>query len=150
VPGGRILPDVSLLGDPATGVAVVANVAFGGPSQNVYGGTSVATPQMAAMWALVLQACAQTTTCAKATGAKPYRLGNAAPLFWQIYSNQALYASTIYDVTFGNTGVNTCTFQSPCPPAQPAAGYNAGAGWDAATGLGAPFARHLIQAVVGV
>jgi subtilase family serine protease len=150
VPGGRILPDVSLLGDPATGVAVVANVAFGGPSQNVYGGTSVATPQMAAMWALVLQACAQTTTCSKATGAKPYRLGNAAPLFWQIYSNQALYTSTIYDITFGNTGINTCAFQSPCPPAQPAAGYNAGAGWDAATGLGAPFARHLIQAVAGV
>jgi subtilase family serine protease len=129
---------------------VVGNVKFGTGSQAAYGGTSVAAPQMAAMWALVLQACAQTTTCAKATGAKPYRLGNAAPLFWQIYSNQALYSSTIYDVTFGNNGTNTCTVELSCPSAQPAPGYNAGAGWDAATGLGAPFARHLIQAVVGV
>jgi subtilase family serine protease len=150
VSGGRILPDVSLLGDPETGVGVVGNVKFGTGSQAAFGGTSVATPQMAAMWALVLQACAQTTTCAKATGAKAYRLGNAAPLFWQIYSNQALYSSTIYDVTFGNNGINTCTVQLSCPSAQPAPGYNAGAGWDAATGLGAPFARHLITAVVGV
>jgi hypothetical protein len=30
------------------------------------------------------------------------------------------------------------------------AGFKAHAGWDAATGLGAPFARNLIKAIVGI
>lgn len=151
--GGRLVPDITLEGDPATGIGVVANVAFG-ENQIVVGGTSVATPQMAAMWALVLQACAQTSGCATATGSKPYRLGNAAGLLWgTIYKSQTLYTSTIYDVTFGNNGIVPCAFQGrgACPNPMPTAapGYPAGLGWDAVTGLGIPFARHLITAVTG-
>jgi subtilase family serine protease len=149
--GGRVLPDISLLGDSATGVGVVSNIAFGGTTQNVYGGTSVAAPEMAAMWALVLQACSKEPSCATATGAKAYRLGNAAPLLWKVYQSQTTYASTIYDVTFGNNGVTPCLVQQTCsvPQPLPSTGYSAGAGWDAVTGLGAPFARHLITAITG-
>jgi kumamolisin len=152
--GGRLLPDVSLEGDPATSVAVVANVAFG-EEQGEYGGTSVATPEMAAMWALVLQACAQTTTCATATGAKSYRLGNAAPFFWKnIYQkSQTAYNSTLLDITFGNNAILPCVYTScpdPQPTIDPTIGFSALSGWDAITGLGVPFARHLITAVVGI
>ncbi len=149
--GGRVLPDISLEGDPYTGVGVVGNVAFGQYTQSAYGGTSVAAPEMAAMWAVVLSACAKTPSCATATGAKPYRLGNAAPLLWKIYQNQATYGATIYDVTFGSNGTVPCEFQGGCSaPATPAPGFNASVGWDAVTGLGVPFTRHLIQAIVGV
>ena len=135
----------------ATAVGVVANSAFGGETQFLYGGTSVAAPEMAAMWALVLQACSQSAHCDTASGAKPYRLGNAAPLLWRIYQTQAQYDSTIDDVTFGNNGVAPCYFQQDCPNPVPSPdpGYSAGAGWDPVTGLGVPFARHLIAAVTG-
>jgi hypothetical protein len=36
------------------------------------------------------------------------------------------------------------------PTLDPTLGYAAGSGWDAITGLGVPFARHLITAVVGI
>jgi kumamolisin len=153
--GGRLLPDISLEADPETGVGVVANVAFGGVTQNVYGGTSVAAPEMAAMWAIVLSACSTSPSCATATGAKPYRLGNAAPLLWKIYQTQATYESSIYDVTFGANAIDPCEYSGTpgyvgcATPAPLPSAYSANAGWDAVTGLGAPFARHLISAVVG-
>jgi subtilase family serine protease len=146
--GGRVLPDISLEADPETGVGVVANVAFGGGTQYVYGGTSVAAPEMAAMWAVLLSACEKSSTCATATGAKPYRLGNAAPLLWKLYQTQSTYQSTIYDVTFGANSIDPCEYLG-CPPQPLPSGYTANAGWDPVTGLGAPFARHLIAAVVG-
>jgi len=44
------------------------------------------------MWVLVLSACKQTPACAaKGTGPHPYRLGNAAPLFYRIYNNDTEY-----------------------------------------------------------
>ncbi len=149
--GGRVLPDISLDADPVTGVDTVANVAFGG-SPRRYGGTSVAAPEMAAMWAIVLSACAKTPSCSVATGAKPYRLGNAAPLLWKLYQTQSVYSTSIYDVTFGNNGVLPCAFAGSCAPtsASPAPGFQSSVGWDAVTGLGVPFARHLIKAVVGI
>lgn len=152
--GGRNQPDVSLDGDPSSGVAVLLNTPFATSHLSEYGGTSVATPQMAAMWALVLQACAQTPSCAKAGGGHPYRLGNAAPLLYGIYNNPALYPTTIYDVTFGNNGQAGCLYNGSCdpnaPPPTPVPGYTAGTGYDNVTGLGVPFARHLIKAVAGV
>jgi subtilase family serine protease len=159
----RNLPDLSLEGDPATGVAVLAyaDPSFGGVQIGMLGGTSVSTPEMAAMWALVLQACKQTSSCANGPNAYPYRLGNPNPRFYQIYRNAALYAGTFYDVTYGdnaqlaycqgagkNDPVN-CPTVPPGPPTL-APGYSAGAGYDLDTGIGVPFARNLIKAVVGV
>jgi kumamolisin len=145
----RNLPDASLLGDPATGMAVLINASLGGPDVLEVGGTSVAAPEMAAMWALVLQACKQSTACATAQGPKPYRLGNAAPLLYPLYASGSTvlptYAATFYDVVYGN---NQQLPVAPSPGASPLdPGFNAGTGFDQVTGLGVPFARALIKAV---
>ncbi len=153
--GGRNQPDISLDGDPASAVAVVVDTPFATAHLSPSGGTSVAAPQMAAMWALVLSACRATPSCAKAGGAHPYRLGNAAPLLFGVYNDAAVYPTTIYDITFGNNGQvgcdlnpNGCDPNAPAPTPQP--GYTAGTGYDNVTGLGVPFARHLIKAIAGV
>jgi subtilase family serine protease len=152
MPGGRNQPDASLLGDPTGGVAVVLNTPFSGfAHQAVYGGTSVAAPEMAAMWALVLSACKATPSCASHGGAYPYRLGNAAPYFWSIYNNAAQYPATFYDITFGSNALVGCELNGTCSGSPtPGPGYTAGTGYDNVTGIGVPFARHLIKAVVGV
>lgn len=152
----RNQPDASLDADPQTGVAVAVNVSFGGGLSGA-GGTSVAAPEMAAMWALVLDACKQTAACtSKGSGSHPYRMGNAAPAFYAIYNSSTLYPATFLDIVDGNNGVRPCSVNpgqvGPCPNPSPtiAPGYNAGTGYDLTTGIGVPFGRHLIKSVVGV
>jgi subtilase family serine protease len=153
----RNVPDVSLDADDLTGVDVeiYADFKFLGDKQYLpVGGTSVAAPEAAAMWALVLQACKGSATCATAAGPVAYRLGNPNAYFYKIYANAAQYASTFYDVLYGNNG-QACLppssgTASPCPSSQPIdPGYAAGQGYDLVTGIGVPFARNLIKAVVG-
>ncbi|MDE2483527.1 MAG: S8 family serine peptidase [bacterium] len=144
----RNLPDVSMLGDPATGMAMLEYAApLGGPVVGDIGGTSVAAPEMAAMWALVLQACKASASCATAQGAKPYRLGNAAPLLYSLYANgstiEPTYAQTFYDVVYGDNSQRPV--QPTSAPLDP--GYNAAQDYDQVTGIGVPFARALIKAV---
>lgn len=157
----REQPDVALTGDPFTGVFMLQN-AFSRSAESLgaIGGTSVAAPEMAAMWALVLQACAKSPSCATAGGAAPYRLGNAAPLFYAIYGGafsgargnrsafvpQLPYAQVFYDVVYGNSAQTGQ--QNPVPP-PPRCCFVAGPGYDEVTGVGVPFAGHLIQAVTG-
>jgi kumamolisin len=149
----RNIPDISLDGDPATGISVLIDAPPLGPGlMGDEGGTSVAAPQAAAMWALVLQACRQSATCsAKGSGPHPYRLGNPNPLFYaQYYANgaaQPQYATTFYDVVYGNNAIEA----GPPPyfPGRPLdPGYNAGVGYDLVTGLGVPFGAHLIDAIL--
>jgi subtilase family serine protease len=153
----RNQPDASLDADPQTGVAVAVNTAFAGGGFGGAGGTSVAAPEMAAMWALVLDACKQTAACvAKGSGTKPYRFGNAAPSFYKIYNDTTLYPATFLDIVDGNNGVRPCSVNpaqvGPCPNPSPTPqpGFNAGVGYDLTTGIGVPFGRHLIKSVVGV
>jgi subtilase family serine protease len=122
-----------------------------------FGGTSVAAPEMAAMWALVVDACHQSSTCTgKGTGPHPYRLGNAAPYMYTIYNSTTLYPATFLDIVDGNNGVTPCAVNpgqvGPCPNPSPTPGpgFNAGKGYDLTTGIGVPFGRHLIKSVVGV
>jgi subtilase family serine protease len=151
----RAVPDVALLGDPATGVAVImdADPSLGGFATSPFspvGGTSVAAPQMAAMWALVLQACSTSSSCAGASGiAQKYRLGNPNPLLYKIYGQNtgALYQSVFNDILYG-TNQQQCTGSSCAQPLD--GGYIAGPGFDLVTGLGQPSARSLIKAVTGV
>ncbi len=150
----REVPDIALDADPKTGVAQVNYAAFS-PQVFADGGTSAAAPEAAAEWSLVLQACKQSSACATASGATPYRLGNAAPLFYRIYSGQAYlpYKQVFYDVIYGeNQAVPAPTptppvGQTPAPLPTPI-GYSAGPGYDMVTGLGVPFAGHLIDAIV--
>lgn len=170
----REQPDVSMDGDPSTGVAVVCQDAAegcaGGTSLNVIGGTSVAAPDMAAMWADVLSACVQRPSVGACQQGKAgphggWRLGNASPYLYAIYSNSTGYAkaqykingwtpsltytNVFYDIVYGDNemyaGSNP---QSPSPqPVVP--GYQAGPGYDEVTGVGVPFAGHLIDAMLG-
>jgi kumamolisin len=169
----RNVPDLSLDGDPDTGVSLIVNAdpSLGGETIEPIGGTSVSTPQMAAMWALVLQACKQTTSCvSKGKGAYPYRLGDPNATFYALYANAKSYATTFLPVDYGNNALamycyynssddNNCP--SPAPGASPtplpspipvASGYsaNAAGGYNQLTGIGVPFARALIRSVVGV
>ncbi len=147
----RNLPDIALEADPATGVTVLVNASLGGPETVAEGGTSVAAPEMAAMWALVLQACKQSSSCsARGTGTHPYRLGDPNGLLYPLYyangTVQPTYASTFYDVVFGNNALVSGPVPIVGPSLDP--GYNAGVGYDLVTGLGVPFADHLINAIL--
>jgi subtilase family serine protease len=145
----RTQPDVSLDADTNTGVTVDtdADPTLGGRSLFAVGGTSVAAPEMAAMWALVLEACKNTSKCnSEGSGSNPYRLGNPNTLLFPILTsaNAANYASAFYDVTFGNNAL----------PASNGNGYDqgftAGKGYDLVTGMGVPYASSLIKFIVGV
>ena len=147
----RNLPDLSMEADPSTGVAVLINAdpSLGGPQVLPVGGTSVAAPEMAAMWATVLNACKSRVSCPGApSGPKPYRYGLPNPQLYLIYAGKGTqsYALTFYDVVYGNNGQQGQP--SPGPTYDP--GYSAGVGYDQTTGLGVPFARSLIRAIAGV
>jgi hypothetical protein len=112
---------------------------------------------MAAMWALVLSAeCQKEGNCGSSTHA--YRLGNAAPYLYSVYAGQNLtggsftphltYAQTFYDVLYGSNAMAP-SGQTPSPSATPIPGYKAMTGYDQVTGVGVPFAGHLIQAITG-
>ena len=149
----RNAPDMANIADPETGVTLVLNSGpkLGGQSVVGEGGTSLAAPATAAMWGLVLQACKATAGCATASGPHPWRLGNAAPLFYKIYNNPSTYASSIYDVQYGNNGAPGVPVPYPTGAPQPNInGYYATPGYDLVTGVGNPFARSLIKAIVGV
>jgi subtilase family serine protease len=142
--GLRSQPDLALDADLNTGVAVVLNAApnLGGRVIEDVGGTSVAAPEMAAMWALVLQACDATPACvAHGTGSKPYRLGNPGVYLYQIYGNATQYQASFYDVLFGDNALPG--FGGALDP-----GFAAGKGYDLVTGLGAPYAKNLITSVL--
>jgi subtilase family serine protease len=145
----REQPDVSMIGDPSTGVAVVIN----GQIQGI-GGTSVAAPEMAAMWADVLSACkanAGKGACPTNTGGNYWRLGNAAPYLYAIYEQKQYqnwtpslaYDQVFYDIVYGDNQMSNPTYT----PASPIPGYTAGPGYDMVTGVGVPYAGHLIDAI---
>ena len=149
----RNQPDVSLLADSNTGVSVMINGPWGGTAFSV-GGTSVSAPQMAAMWALVVQACKASAQCSsKGSGLHPYRLGNAAPLFYQFYGKSGTsnpqYPTVFQDIVYGDNSSVTEPYGPTPAPSVWNLGYQAGAGYDLVTGLGVPYARNLIKAVTG-
>ena len=149
----REVPDISLDADPATGPSQINYAGFPGATQVFAdGGTSASAPEANAEWGLVLQACAGMPTCATATGYKPYRLGNPAPLFYSLY-HTSQYATTYYDVVYGNNQAKPAPTPTPQPGQTPAplptpVGYSSGPGYDMVTGLGVPFAGHLIDALI--
>jgi subtilase family serine protease len=161
----RCIPDVDLEGDPTTGVADLEYPAPGKGADVPIGGTSVSAPEMAAMWGLVLQACKQTPSCGTggsngAGSASPsYRLGNPDPLLYALYTNKPKYAEAFDDIVYGTSEIPTeaqTELQAEGGPNAYSTGVfapgaqSAGPGFDEASGLGAPFGRGLIRAIVGV
>lgn len=154
----RMIPDVSFLAgngayaalwvvcsDPASDGStqnytecVNTNGVF---DQNTYfagvGGTSAAAPAFAGMLALVAQA--------KGSSSDNYRLGQIDPVLYNLAGNSGTYASVFHDVTVGNNSV-VCASGSPnCGTNGFLTGYNSGAGYDLATGLGSVDVSALVK-----
>lgn len=107
----RVVADVSAVADPATGVAVYDSYgSTGGANWYVFGGTSVASPIIASVYALA------------ANAGIPFTIGSP-------YTN----TGQLWDVTSGSNG--RCTTKRD---ASNAALCTAGTGYDGPTGLGSP------------
>ena len=120
---GRVIPDVSAISDPATGVRFTSTSnATGGTQSGQVGGTSLGAPVMNG-----LQAVTQNFVNAQTyPGATP-SMGFVAPVLYQM-GNSGNYASYFRDIDCGNS-------------ANPTSGPDGDAatkGWDAATGWGEP------------
>jgi kumamolisin len=110
----RRLPDVSMVADSQPGYAVYFDGAW-----ITEGGTSFATPNWAALWALAEEACHQ-------------RFGLPNGPIYRLCQSTA-YHGTFFDVVAGNNGHG----RGP--------GFKAGTGFDCATGWGCPDGDALIQ-----
>jgi len=96
------------------------------------GGTSAAAPAFAGMLALVSQSQGGV------------RLGQAANVLYNLASQPALYPTVFHDVTTGNNSVFCQSGTPDCGSNDFLTGYNAGAGYDAATGLGSVDVAQLV------
>ncbi len=120
---GRVIPDISAVADPQTGVKFISTRDNnGGVVNGQVGGTSLSAPLLNGM-----QAVTQSFLAAQSyPGAKP-AIGFAAPVIYGLGTGG--HADSYYrDVQCGNTAYR---------PAGPN-GDAAGAGWDPATGWGEP------------
>jgi subtilase family serine protease len=121
--GMRAGPDVSMVADPSTGLAVYGTYAFNSSGSGGWmeiGGTSAAAPQWAGLMAIVNQGRA---------------LAGLAPMSGYSQTLPALYqlpGSDFHDITTGSNG------------------YSAGPGFDLVTGRGTPVANLLVPALAGV
>ncbi len=117
--GVRGVPDVSYNAAIVSAILTYGSYNPAGAGWEIIGGTSAAAPQWAAVDAIANQADGS--------------LGFLTPRLYQVYSGPD-YSSAFHDITVGSNG---------------AGGYNAGTGWDAATGLGTPNVANLVAALKG-
>lgn len=113
--GKRLSADVALFSDPWLGHSFY----FQGKWRGLNGGTSYASPNWAALWALGQEACGARVGSA---GATIYRIGRSS-----------FRSKVFHDITEGDNGGG----RGP--------GYKAGPGWDHPTGLGVPDGRALVE-----
>jgi hypothetical protein len=96
------------------------------------GGTSASTPAFAGILALVSQSQG---------GA---RLGQANYVLYNLANQASLYGTAFHDITTGNNSVYCVTGSPDCGPNLFETGYNAGAAYDQASGLGSVDVTQLI------
>jgi hypothetical protein len=119
--GLRLIPDVAAAADPDSGFYSIWRDTDDSLVQGSIGGTSAAAPFWAGSMLLVRQAAA---------AADKQPPGFLAPLFYRV---AAADPKAFHDVTRGGN-----------------LGYEAGPGWDAATGLGSPDMARLLNALLDV
>lgn len=123
----RAVADVSFDADPLTGVPVVSSEIM--PGQTVLipiGGTSVGSPVMAGITALLDQALGQD-------------VGFLNTAFYQI-SQSNVYGQAFHDIQTGN---NAFVFQAANGQVGTVNGFQAATGWDNPTGVGTPDVANL-------
>jgi kumamolisin len=125
VPTGsaRFVPDICGPADPNFGAIVY----FQG-AQTVFGGTSWASPMLAAFCALINQARANAGLASETT---------FGPSLYPLLSPPATYSTNIHDIT---SGTNTTRGSN---------GFSAGLGYDRSTGVGSPKMAQLAPTLVG-
>ena len=129
---GRGVPDVAYDAGVNGGVIThcgICNLLNGLDPSNagvffIFGGTSAGSPQWAAL-------------AADADQIAGHRIGNINQSLYQFGQAPPKARADFHDVTTGNNDVVEIGNQ----------GYNAGAGWDAVTGLGTPNAANLLPAL---
>jgi len=128
--GGRGVPDVSYVADPNTGVEVYDSTPYNGQTGwFTVGGTSVGTPQ----WAALVALADQTRT---AGSPSLYTTQTSSPIYYA--ANSTAYASDYRDITTGSNGRRNCRICS------------ATIGYDFVTGLGSPLANNLVPFLSGI
>jgi subtilase family serine protease len=125
--GGKQLgvPDVSYTAAVLHGVLVYLDVPgeTAAPAFYLFGGTSVGSPNWAAILAIADQKAGHDLGFINKA---LYHIGQAPPH----------YAASFFDVTSGNNSFGGVT------------GYSAGPGWDPATGLGSPDTAQLVDRLI--
>jgi hypothetical protein len=114
----RLVPDLSVMGDPSTGMVLY----IGGAYQAI-GGTSMGAPLMAALDVVAAQSCSQQS------------FGLLNPLLYAM----GRHGGDFNDVTVGNNAIATQTLQRN--------EYRATAGFDMASGLGSPSPATFLPAL---
>jgi len=164
---GRMLPDVSYVGDPYTGVEFIyTDPSSGQQLVGVVGGTSLSCPMFSGLWAIVAQAAG---TWPGQAAPYMYSLPAEATTDVQAVSSSDNVAGVIYNPP------NPPTYESPDDLAAPlgnttnyvSALFNGlstrwyvltfgtdtslttGPGWDNVTGVGTPNGAAFVQGVVG-
>ena len=112
--------------NPSTGVPVYDSFDTSTP-WGQWGGTSIAAPQWAALFAIADQARA-------AAGEGPLSSTQALSLLYGTY-NSSSYSSDFHDITSGTSTGHP--------------NYSAGTGYDLVTGLGTPIANQLVNVLGG-
>jgi subtilase family serine protease len=164
-PERRMVPDVSWVADPYTGVEIIlTSDPAGDQGIAVIGGTSLATPMFSALWGITTQAAG-------------HNLGDAAPYLYRLPPNAIMDVQAVdsrNNVTGELTDSNGTQKLTSWDLALPLQGqatfysalYNspfstrwfvltfgddstlaAGPGWDPATGVGTPNGWNFVQAI---
>ena len=132
--GARDVPDVALSASADhDGYLVIT----GGSTASVYGGTSVAAPLFAGIATLLNQYLVQHGVQSTAG------LGNINP---KLYSLAQSAPGAFHDITIGNNIVTVACPRRGCLTPSAAVGFNAGPGYDQATGLGSVDVYNLLTA----
>jgi subtilase family serine protease len=121
----RGVPDVSYNAAVLHGVLTYLNIPGIPAGFYLFGGTSAGSPQWAAILAIADQKAG-------------YNLGFINRALYHIGQAPPHYSASLHDVTSGN---NAASFTG-------VAGFNAGPGWDATTGLGSPKADQLVDYLI--
>ena len=122
----RGVPDVSYSAAVLHGALTYLDIPGVPAGFYLFGGTSAGSPQWAAIVAI-------------ADEKSGYSLGFINQALYHIGQAQQKYAASFFDVTSGNNSVvENVAVQ----------GFNAGAGWDATTGLGSPTTDQLVSNLI--
>jgi subtilase family serine protease len=138
----RLVPDVSYNAALVDGALVFLScrgnpagvITFCDPANQGYvavGGTSAGAPQWAAIVALANQV--------RASQARP-PLGLVSPLIYELARSPRSYARDFHDITVGSNALDFRALGGPVSEF----GFNAGPGYDLATGLGTPNVANLV------